>query len=152
VSAVKIAVISSVGGHLTEVLALRAAYEAYPHFYVFNDVTQFTPPSGIRVYTIAHAERDVRVLWNIWEFTRIFLRERPTVMLSTGAGLAVPAALVARILGIRVVYVETVASVRQPSLTGLLMPAWSDTVFVQWPQLLSRVENSQCMGSIFGSS
>lgn len=148
----KIALVSSVGGHLTELLALREAYEACPHFYVFNDVTQFTPPPGVRVHTVAHAERDWRVAWNLWEFARIFREERPDVMLSTGAGPAVPAALVARAMGVRVVFVESVAAVERPTLTGLLMQPWADALFVQWPRLLDQLEGSLCRGSIFGSS
>lgn len=149
---VKVALVSSVGGHLTELLALRSAYEDLPHFYVFNDETQFTPPEGVAVYTVAHAERDARVLWNLVEFARIFAKERPTVMLSTGAGPAVPAALVAKAMGIRVVYVETVAATEKPTLTGRLMQPLADAFFVQWPSLLAKLKGSRHCGSIFGSS
>jgi len=151
-NATKVALVSSVGGHLTELLALRAAYEDLPHFYVFNDQTQFTPPDGIAVYTVAHAERDARVLWNVLEFARIFQREKPTVMLSMGAGPAVPAALVARAMGIRVVYVDAVAATEKPTLTGRLMQPLADAFFVQWPSLLAKVKGSRHCGSIFGSS
>jgi beta-1,4-N-acetylglucosaminyltransferase len=149
---VKIALVSSVGGHLTELLALRAAYEDAPHFYVFNDVAPFEPPPGIRVYTIAHAERDLRVAYNLWELARIFRRERPTVMLSTGAGPAIPAAIVARAMGARVVYVESVASAVRPSLTGRLIQPFASALFVQWPRLLPQLRNSRCPGSLFASS
>lgn len=148
----KVALVSSVGGHLTELLALRAAYESLPHFYVFNDATQFTPTEDVSVYTVAHAERDLRVLWNVLEFARIFARERPTVMLSTGAGPAIPAALVAKAMGIRVVYVETVAATDRPTLTGLLMQPFADALFVQWPKLLSKLQGSRYCGNLFGSS
>src|SRR5688572_1977751 len=91
-----VALVSSVGGHLTELLCLRDAYEAYPHFYIFNDITQFTPPPGVDVYTIEHAERDLGVVRNIWEVWRIFRERRPTVMLTTGAGPGVSAAVAAK--------------------------------------------------------
>lgn len=148
----KVALVSSVGGHLTELLALRAAYEDLPHFYVFNDETQFTPPEHVPVYTVAHAERDIRVLWNVLEFARIFAREKPTAMLSTGAGPAIPAALVAKAMGIRVVYVETVAATERPTLTGLLMQPFADALFVQWPKLLEKLKGSRYCGNLFGSS
>ena len=148
----KVALVSSVGGHLTDLLALRAAYEDLPHFYVFNDRTQFTPPEGIAVYTVEHAERDARVLWNLVEFARIFLRERPTVMLSTGAGLAVPAAIVAKAMGIRVVYVETSSATEKLSLTGILMQPLADAFFVHWPALASKVKGGRYCGGVFGLS
>jgi UDP-N-acetylglucosamine:LPS N-acetylglucosamine transferase len=149
----KIALVSSVGGHLTELLCLRDAYEAHPHFYVFNDRTQFTPPPGVNVYTIAHAERDPRVLSNVLEVLRIFRRERPTVMLTTGAGPGVSAAVAARLLGMRVVFVESVAAVERPSLTGVLMELLADAYFVQWPELAQRQENPERWKSnVFGCS
>jgi UDP-N-acetylglucosamine:LPS N-acetylglucosamine transferase len=131
---------------------LRSAYEDLPHFYVFNDQTQFTPPPNVDVYTVAHAERDWRAVWNLVEFARIFARERPTVMLSTGAGPAIPAAMVARAMGIRVVYIESVAAVQQPTLTGTLIQPWANTLFVQWPQLIQHLRNSRWVGNIFASS
>jgi len=148
---IKVALVSSVGGHLTELLALKGAYESHDHFYVFNDETQFTPPEGITEYRVSHAERDWLVLKNVWEFYKIFRKEKPTVMLSTGAGPAVPAALVAKLFGMRVVYVESVAAVKQPTLTGELIYPFSDSFFVQWPGLKNNFEGSKCAGNIFGS-
>lgn len=148
----RLALVSSVGGHLTELLSLRAAYEGWPHFFVFNDKTQFTPPADIPVYTITHAERDFgTITTNVVEVLRIFRRERPTVMLTTGAGPAVSAALVARMLGIRVVFVETVAAARRPSLTGVLMESLAHASFVQWPGLAAE-RPERWKGNIFGSS
>lgn len=146
----KIALVSSVGGHLTELLCLRGAYEPHPHFYVFNDEVQFEPPAGTPVYVIAHAERDPRVLSNVLEMLRIFRRERPHAMLTTGAGPGVSAAVAARMLGIRVVFVETVAAVKRPSLTGVLMEGLAHQHYVQWPDLLCE-RNVQYVGNIFGS-
>lgn len=146
-----VALVSSVGGHLTELLCLRSAYEGFRHFYIFNDVTQFSPPAGVNVYTIAHAERDLRVVSNVWEVLRVFRREQPTVMLTTGAGPGVSAAIAARALGVRVVFVETVAAVRRPSLTGILMEPLADSYFVQWPELAGE-HVERWKGNIFGCS
>ena len=147
----RIALVSSVGGHLTELLCLRTAYERLPHFYIFNDTTQFEPPAGVHVYTIAHAERDLRVFSNVWEVFRIFCKERPTVMLTTGAGPGVSAAVAARLLGVRVVFVETVAAVEEPSLTGRLMEYLAHSYFVQWPEL-TKGKEQRWQGNIFGCS
>lgn len=147
----KVALVSSVGGHLTELLCLRSCYESIPHFYVLNDEAYFCPPPGVRLYTIVHAERDAGVLGNVWEVLRIFWRERPTVMLTTGAGPGVSAAVAAKLLGIRVVFVETVAAVERPSLTGVLMEALADDYFVQWPQL-AEGKPERWQGNVFGCS
>ena len=147
----RIGLVSSVGGHLTELLCLRSSYEEYEHFYISNDVTQFAPPDGVRVHTIAHAERDLRVVSNVAEVLRIFRVERPTVMLTTGAGPGLSAAVAARILGVRVVFVETVAAVERPSLTGILMEPLANAYFVQWPEL-AQGKPERWQGNIFGCS
>ena len=149
---IKVALVASVGGHTTELLALRQAYEPHPHFYIFNEDIPFEAAAGVPVYSVVHSERDARVLYNVWEFLRIFRKERPTVMLSTGAGQAVPAAIAARMCGMRVLFVDSVAAVERLSLTGVLMQVLSDGMWVQWPHLAEGREGVQCQGSIFGSS
>jgi beta-1,4-N-acetylglucosaminyltransferase len=148
---VKVALVSSVGGHLTELLALRSSYAEFAHFFVVNDATPFVPPVGRKLYTVVHAERDLGVLTNVWEFLKIFRAERPNVMLSTGAGPAVSAAVAARLLGMRVVFVESVAAVQRPTLTGILMQGLAHRYFVQWPELSNTVEGSEYCGNVFGS-
>lgn len=132
----KTCIVSSCGGHLTEVLALRAAYEGDCHFYVLNDRIQLPLEMESRTYFVAHSERDWRLLVNLWEAFSILRRERPTVILSTGAGPAVPFAIVGRfVFRARVVFIETMTRVDSPSLTGRIMYRLAHEFFYQWPQL-----------------
>ena len=122
---------SSPGGHLTEVLALRAAYEAYDHFFVLNDEAELSPDMQGRTYFVKHSERDLLFFSNLIEAWRILRRERPTLLLSTGAGAIVPFALVGKLLGVRSIFVETFTRVVKPSLTGRLMYRLGDRLFYQ---------------------
>lgn len=132
----KVGIVSSCGGHLTEARALLAAYGQYEHFYVLNDRVKLPPDMQGKTYFITHSERDWKFLLNLWEAFRICLRERPTVLLSTGAGPAVPFALVGRYLfGCRIVFVETFTRVNEPSLTGRIMYRLAHDFFYQWPSL-----------------
>jgi beta-1,4-N-acetylglucosaminyltransferase len=132
----KICIVSSCGGHLTEVRSLRQAYESHPHFYVLNDKAILPPEMQGKTYFIAHSERDWKFFLNLWEAFRILRRERPQVILSTGAGPAVPFALVGRLLfSTKVVFVETLTSVRRPSLTGRIMYRLAHRFFYQWKGL-----------------
>jgi beta-1,4-N-acetylglucosaminyltransferase len=148
----KIALVASIGGHIAELLALREAYSEFDHFYVFNEPTHGPAFEGAPAYAVTHSERDLRVLTNAVEFWRIFRRERPTAMLSTGAGQAVGAAVAAKVLGMRVVFVDSVAAVDGLSLTGSLMLALTDAFFVQWPHLAHPGDGIYYRGSIFGES
>jgi UDP-N-acetylglucosamine:LPS N-acetylglucosamine transferase len=121
---------------LTEVRTLLPAYQQYSHCYVLNDKAILPKDMKGRTYFISHSERDWRFFVNLWEALRILWKERPQVILSTGAGPAVPFALVGRFLfGCRVVFVETITCVNKPSLTGRIMYRLAHDFFYQWRNL-----------------
>jgi beta-1,4-N-acetylglucosaminyltransferase len=132
---VKICVVSSCGGHLTEVRLLRPAYANHEHFYVLNDRVSLPADMNGRTYFIRHSERDWLFVVNLWEAWRILRRERPSLILSTGAGPAVPFAMVGRVLGVPTLFIETFTRVIRPSLTGRIVYYLAARFFYQWEGL-----------------
>jgi len=126
---------------------LCRALDDWTRFWVINDRSPVLPERE-RAYRISHGERDWRVLWNVAEIAAIFAQEKPDLMLSTGAGPAVSAAIVARIAGIPVIYVEPSSAVTHPTLTGRLMRTLADEFYVQWPSLLRAAPWAKYEGSI----
>jgi UDP-N-acetylglucosamine:LPS N-acetylglucosamine transferase len=145
----KICLAASVGGHLQEVLQLRPVFERYAHFYIVNDDMILPEPMVGRTYFIRHSERDLLTIWNLVEAVRIFRRERPTHLISTGAGLAVPLSLVARLFGMKVMFIETFAAIEHPTLTGRIMYWLSNRFVYQWPRLEKFFPSAQYAGTIF---
>lgn len=131
----KVCIVSSCGGHLSEVRRLKPAYEAYENFYVLNDKAVLPADMEGKTYFIRHSERDSLFFVNLWEAWRILRRERPTIILSTGAGPIVPFALVGKLFHIRIIYIEISAQVITPSLSGRIMYHLADSFFYQWPPL-----------------
>lgn len=146
--AVKVCIVSSCGGHLSEVRALKPAFEQYEHFYILNDRVLLPPDMRDRTYFIRHSERDWLFLVNLLEAWRILRRERPSLMLSTGAGPAVPVTLVGKLFGVRTVFVETAARVTAPSLTGRIMYYLADRFFFQWESLERYFPNGRYGGLV----
>ena len=74
-----------------------------------------------------------------WRAAGILLATRPDCVLAVGTAQAVPFALVARLVGVPVVFVESVTRVAGPSRTGRLLSALGlPTIhYVQWPRLAS---------------
>lgn len=148
--AIKICIVSSCGGHLTEVRALASAYAPYQHFYVLNDSALLPPDMEGKTYFITHSERDWKFFLNLWEAFRLLRRERPNVVLSTGAGPAVPFALIGRfIFGCRIVFIETFTRVNEPSLTGRIMYWLAHDFFYQWPSLSRYFPRGIYGGTLF---
>lgn len=131
----KICVVSSVGGHLTEVRALRGVYEKFDYFYVLNSPIALPKDMLGRTIFIRHSERDLYFLVNLLEAWKILRKHKPTLILSTGAGPLVPFALVGKILGVPSIYIETLTRVIKPSWTGRIMYFLADKFFYQGKML-----------------
>ena len=146
----KICIVSSCGGHLTEVRCLKPAYEHYEHFYVLNDNAILPSDMQGKTFFIAHSERDWKFLVNLLEAFRILLKERPAIILSTGAGPVVPFALVGRMLfRTRVVFVETITRIEKPSMTGKIMYFLAHDFFYQWESLQKYFPKAKHGGPLF---
>ncbi len=145
----KVCLVSSCGGHLTEVRCLRPAYENYQHFYIINQRIELPEDMQDKTYFISHAERDWKVLLNIWEAWLILRKEKPDIILSTGAGPLVPVAVVGRLCwGSKVIFVECLNRISSPSLTGRLMRFLAHDVFYQWPQLRKFYPRGKYLGQL----
>jgi|SRR5580704_3490258 beta-1,4-N-acetylglucosaminyltransferase len=131
----KICIVSSCGGHLTEVRMLMPAYQQYEHFYVLNEKISLPEDMAGKTYFIRHSERDWLFFVNLWEAWRILRREKPSLILSTGAGPVVPFALIGKMLKVPTIFVETIAHVQQPSVSGRIMYRLADRFFYQWRSL-----------------
>lgn len=146
---VSVCVVSSCGGHLTEVRALQKAYAHYEHFYVINDRIELPTDMRGKTVFIVHAERDWKVVINFIEAFVILWRRRPTVILSCGAGPAVPFAIVGRyVFRATVVYLETITSVTRSSLTGRIMARVAHRFFYQWESLQRVFPRGEFVGPL----
>ena len=132
---IKICIVSSCGGHLTEVRALKSIYEKYGHFYVVNDKIKLPRDTEGKIYFIRHSERDWIFFVNLWEAWHILRKEQPQLILSTGAGPIVPFAIMGKLFSIPTVFIETFTRVAKPSLTGRIMYFLADRFLYQWKPL-----------------
>ncbi len=131
----KLALVSSHGGHLTELIELAPAFGGCDTFYFCYDAD--TTRALPNVYLTANRPYDpIHYLRNALRLHGIFRHERPDVVISTGAEIAIPAILVAKAMRIPTIYIECGAQVTRPSLTGRLLIRLADRFFVQWPELV----------------
>ena len=131
----KVCIVSSCGGHLTEIRALKNLYDRHEHFYVLNDRVVLPHDMEKNTYFIHHSERDWKFFFNLWEAWYILRRERPKLILSTGAGPIVPFSIIGKVLKIPTLFIETFTRVLFPSWTGRIMYYLADRFFYQWKSL-----------------
>ena len=131
----KICIVSSCGGHLTEVRLLHPVYSLHDHFYVINSDIILPEDMKNSTHFIKHSERDLLFFVNLWEAWKILRMEQPTLILSTGAGPVVPFAIVGKLLKVPTIFIETFTRVNEPSLTGKIMYYLADRFIYQWKSL-----------------
>lgn len=85
------------------------------------------------------APRDVwQFLKNIPATFQIVWQEKPDLILSTGASIAVNFAIAAKLSRTRYIFVESVSRSQKLSLSGRLVYFLSDDFYVQWPALAKK--------------
>jgi beta-1,4-N-acetylglucosaminyltransferase len=143
--------VCSSGGHLLELSALREAWEGRTRVWVTFDKSDAR--SLLRDETVVFArwptERNVPNLFrNLVLAWRVMSRFKPHVVISTGAGIAVPFSWVAKLRGANVVYIESLARIDSPSLSCRLLRPVAQRIYVQWPELAESYDDARYAGTV----
>jgi len=132
---ITIGLVCSHGGHLAEMLQLAEAFEGHETFYFCYDAD--TTRRLADAYRVPNRPYSVvAFLNNVIRLFRIFRARRPSLVVSTGAEIAIPVVFVAKWFGVPSLHVECGAQVFHPSLTGRILYHLVDEFYVQWPELL----------------
>ena len=130
----RIGIITSKGGHLYQMSRLRPWWNKYDRFWVtFPGEDSESLLSGERVYYGYYPETRhiIHAIRHIFLALRILRKERPSVLISCGAGIAPPFFIIARFMGIKTVFIEVFDLVKKPSLTGKLISPFVTHMLVQ---------------------
>jgi beta-1,4-N-acetylglucosaminyltransferase len=146
-----IALVGSNGGHLAHLLALKPWWEKHDRFWVtFKKIDALTALEGERSYW-AYGPTN-RNAWNLVRNSlvavRVLLRERPSMIVSSGAAVAVPFFYLARLFGAQTIFIEVVDRIDQPTLTGRLIRPVATRVMTQWPGLLQHYPAATLIGRL----
>jgi beta-1,4-N-acetylglucosaminyltransferase len=146
--------VCSTGGHLLQLVALREAWLPFSRTWVTfdkSDARSLLQDERV-VFARGPTNRSIRnLLRNLTIAWRVVRETRPKVVLTTGAGVAVPFAWVARLRGASVVYVESLARIDGPSLSYRLIAPVAARRYVQWPELADTVRGARFAGNVFSA-
>jgi len=133
----RVCMIATSGGHLAQLELLAPAVRGFDAYVVTVPSDQASDVfRGSRRYFVRQILRNpASFVVNFVQSLRIFLKERPEAVVTTGAGDVLPTVLIAAALGSTVVFVESFSRVSKPSLIGRIARRWCDRVFVQWAEL-----------------
>ena len=133
----KVLAVSSGGGHWVQLLRVIPAFEKCDvtfvtvhdsyrsqvpnhNFYVINDASRWNKFGLIAVAA--------RLAWIVWKI-------KPDVVVSTGAAPGYLALRLARMIGAKTIWLDSIANVEELSLSGLKIGRYADLWLTQWPHL-----------------
>jgi len=132
----KILAVSSRGGHWNELQRLILAFEEHNVVFIVAGSGGGSEawPFPCRIVRDANCQQIIPSLLQGLEVLAIVLRERPDVVISTGASCGFFALLFGKLCGARTIWVDSLANVKKLSLSGRMVRRFADLWLTQWPE------------------
>ncbi len=148
----RVLLVGSSGGHLDQLARLEPWWDTLDRHWVTFRLPDAESRLSDEEVTWAHypTTRNIpNLLRNFVLALQIIRKKRPDVIVSTGAGLALPFFLLSRLFGVKTVYLEVFDRITSKTLTGRLCRPLSDLFLVQWPEQQQLYRNSVLIGSVY---
>lgn len=150
----KICFIASSGGHFEQLMMLKPLIEKYNSFIVTEKTKYEASNNLIQTYYLKQVNRrEFRFIFymiiNLIKSWMIFLKEKPDIVISTGALVTIPICLIAKIFRKKIIFIESFAKVNSPTLTGKLVYHFADQFYVQWEEMLEIYPNAIYKGGVY---
>lgn len=142
----KILLVCSTGGHFKALRQLKPYWSTHERFWVtFKAATTQEELAGESVFWAwSPTNRNLpNLIRNLWLAIQLLWQEQPDLILSTGAGVAVPFIILGKAFGKQTAFVESITRVTSLSLSARLCHPFLDVLYVQWPQLQARYPEAE---------
>lgn len=150
----KICFISSGGGHFEQIRQLKELADRFECYYVLP-VNKSTKKFKRKKYLVSdfYRKRKIQFVFQLAltsiQQLLIFLKEMPDVVITTGAGVAIPTCLLAKLFKKKLIYIESFARMKTLNKTGEFLYKYADLFMVQWENLLEFAPNAVYRGWIY---
>jgi len=155
----KICLVCSHGGHLSEMLQLLDAVKEHNVFLVtYSEKSTRKVNFPVRSCFIKIRNSDafqlklVQLLKHMLHITydelKIFLKEKPDIIISTGSEIAIPICYLGKLCGKKIIFIESLSRVNDLSRTGRIIYPISTLFLVQWKKLLIKYSKAKYGGRV----
>ncbi|MUL35809.1 PssD/Cps14F family polysaccharide biosynthesis glycosyltransferase [Gloeocapsopsis dulcis] len=146
----KVILVCSTGGHFQAMQSLHPFWRNHQRIWVtfYSENTKTTLDTERVYWAWSPTNRNlVNLVRNFFLAWQILSQETPHLVISTGAGVAVPFLILAKLLGRQTIFIESITRVKQLSLSARLALPFLDTLYVHWPQLQARYPRAKIIDS-----
>jgi len=138
----KVCLISSSGGHMTElkqvVSALPKILSAKKYNYFFITMNRTDTHDMKNTYFMVDTSRNpFTIFWNFIQSIGLFFKTKPDIVITTGGGFSVPFCYIAKLFGKKIIVFESFCRIKSKSLSSRLLYPITNRFFVQWKESLS---------------
>jgi len=149
----KVCLIASSGGHFEQILMLEKLNKKF-NLYIVTEKTKYENTTTSKKYLLRQINRKgLNIVLNLpiltFQSFWVFLKEKPDVVISTGAMFVIPTFLIAKLFKKKLVFIESFAKVTSPTLTGKFLYNMVDIFIVQWPEMKRVYPKAIMLGSIY---
>jgi len=150
----KVCFIASSGGHYEQLMMLKELMDKYESFVVTEKTRYSSSIKGRKTYLLRQVNRKealfiYNITVNFFKSLWIFLKERPDIVISTGALAVVPMCIIAKIFRKKIIFIESFAKVTSPTMTGKFIYKFADQFYIQWEELRSIYKNAIYKGGVY---
>ena len=148
----KVCLVGSSGGHLTHLHMLKDFWKDKDRFWVTFDKEDARSilENGKVIPCYYPTNRNIKnLIKNTFLAIRVLLKEKPDLIISSGAAVAVPFFYIGKILGAKLIYIEVFDRIDKPTVTGKLVYPIADKFIVQWEEQKKVYPKAINLGSIF---
>lgn len=148
----KVCLVGSSGGHLIHLYMLKPYWNKVDRFWVtFDKEDAVSLLKGEKVYTCYYPTNRnlINLIKNSYLAVKVLRKEKPDLMISSGAAVAFPFFYIAKIMGKKLIFIEVYDRIDKPTLTGKLVYPIADAFIVQWKEQLKAYPKGTYLGGIF---
>lgn len=148
----KVCLVGSSGGHLTHLYMLRTFWMNKERFWVtFDKEDAKSLLEGEKMYSCYYpTNRSLKALIiNTKLAWKILCKEKPDLIISSGAAVAVPFFYLGKIFGAKLIYIEVFDRIDKPTMTGKIVYPIVDKFIVEWEEMKTVYPKAINLGSIF---
>lgn len=154
----KVLFIASTGGHLNELLQLKALFKEYDSYLITekDKSTESLQIEGIKEtkYLTYGTRSKILVypfifIYNCFKSLFYYFKIKPKVIITTGTHTAVPMCCIGKLFGSKIIFIETFANRNTKTLSGRMVYPISDLFIVQWKEMQQLYPKSVYGGAIY---
>lgn len=151
---VKICFAASSGGHYEQLLMLKPLMEKNDSFILTEKTLYGVEVKNIKTYYLKQVNRKEKafifsMIYNTILSLKIYLKEKPNYIICTGVLAMIPMCLLVKLVGGKLIYIESFAKVTSPTQTGKLLYKFADKFYIQWESMLKIYPKAKYLGGIY---